>query len=201
MTCVKDGFLHLRVLKLWMLGDLEQWTIEEDAMPLLRKLEIRRCNYLEEIYGLRYLRSLKDLTLTNMSETVIDKVKRSIGQDVHVKVNDWEFSHYQVGLHNNQHLRGISSFSLTYDLSVYSFSCRTQVHFGDSNGGSHESDFADDIEGSDAHTEEEEDSNADSEFGSVDNDDELPDEEGNYDDEDDEEDHGEDEDDYEIRQS
>ncbi|KAJ6337839.1 hypothetical protein OIU76_007506 [Salix suchowensis] len=43
MTCQSKGFPALRVLKLWMLEELEKWTVPEDSMPRLRELEIRRC--------------------------------------------------------------------------------------------------------------------------------------------------------------
>ncbi|KAI4331305.1 hypothetical protein MLD38_029501 [Melastoma candidum] len=96
MTCVRGGFNQLQVLKLWMLRDLKSWTIEEGAMPNVRKMEIRRCNSLQNIDGLNHLGSLKDLILTNMSKMITDKVKRSVERGVHVKENAWQFSHYQV---------------------------------------------------------------------------------------------------------
>ncbi|KAI6691606.1 hypothetical protein NL676_028434 [Syzygium grande] len=66
MTCVSGGFPKLRVLKLWMLDKLQHWTVQDQAMPLLQDLEIRRW-----------------------------KVRRSSGNNVFVKVNNWEFSRYQ----------------------------------------------------------------------------------------------------------
>ena len=75
MTCFNNGFPELRVLKLWMLEDLESWTLEEGAMPQLGELEIRRCVRLKQLENLQLIENLKEVTLTNMPEEFVAKFK------------------------------------------------------------------------------------------------------------------------------
>ncbi|XP_006466141.2 inactive disease susceptibility protein LOV1-like [Citrus sinensis] len=63
MTCGNGGFPQLRVLKLWVLKELKEWTIEEGAMTALEKLEIRNCPKLKMPTELTKLSNLKELTL------------------------------------------------------------------------------------------------------------------------------------------
>lgn len=77
MTCFYDGFPVLRVLKLWMLEDLESWILEEGAMPQLGDLEIRRCLRLKQLEKLQLIENLK-VTLTNMPEEFVAKFKRDM---------------------------------------------------------------------------------------------------------------------------
>nr|POF27622.1 putative disease resistance protein [Quercus suber] len=42
MSCSKGGFPQLHVLNFWMLQELEEWNVVEEAMPKLKKLEIGR---------------------------------------------------------------------------------------------------------------------------------------------------------------
>ncbi|KAH9770748.1 putative disease resistance protein [Citrus sinensis] len=77
MTCQAGGFPQLRVLKLWNLSSLEEWTVQEAAMPRLRELEIRSCNKLKPPEGLRNLAAtLKDIVLTNMPSTFGEEAQR-----------------------------------------------------------------------------------------------------------------------------
>ncbi|XP_031262149.1 inactive disease susceptibility protein LOV1-like [Pistacia vera] len=85
------AFPQLQVLKLWMLTELIEWTINEGDMPALRDLEIRCCKRLEKPIGLENVTSLKELTLTSMKKDFVDEVKRSIGKDVVVIKNHWNF--------------------------------------------------------------------------------------------------------------
>ncbi|OMO62352.1 Disease resistance protein [Corchorus capsularis] len=87
MTCSSGGFPQLRVLKLWMLYKLNCWTVEEGAMPMLKELEIRCCENLEKLNGLEKLTALKELTLTNMKENFVERVKRSMDTNVAIMTN------------------------------------------------------------------------------------------------------------------
>ena len=61
MVCSIGGFPQLLVLKFWMLQELEQWTIEQQAMPKLKQLEIRSCKRLRVPTGLSHLKNLREL--------------------------------------------------------------------------------------------------------------------------------------------
>ncbi|KAL9422977.1 hypothetical protein AB3S75_035125 [Citrus x aurantiifolia] len=91
MTCQAGGFPQLRVLKLWNLSSLEEWTVQEAAMPRLRELEIRSCNKLKPPEGLRNLAAtLKDFVLTNMPSTFGEEAQRILqGTDVYIQKNQW----------------------------------------------------------------------------------------------------------------
>ena len=51
MVCSMGGFTQLEVLKFWMLHELEEWIVEEQAMRRLKKLEIRSCKNLKVSTG------------------------------------------------------------------------------------------------------------------------------------------------------
>ncbi|KAL9460720.1 hypothetical protein AB3S75_003846 [Citrus x aurantiifolia] len=68
MTCGNGGFPQLRVLKLWVLKELKEWTIKEGAMTALEKLEIRNCPKLKMPTELNKLSNLKELTLVDMKK-------------------------------------------------------------------------------------------------------------------------------------
>ncbi|KAJ0007183.1 hypothetical protein Pint_29243 [Pistacia integerrima] len=82
MTCKKDDFPELCVLKLWMLKELRVWKIEKQAMPVLKSLELRHCHKLMKIEGLKNVTSLKELTLINMKEDFVAQIKESIDKKV-----------------------------------------------------------------------------------------------------------------------
>ncbi|KAJ0008151.1 hypothetical protein Pint_29280 [Pistacia integerrima] len=85
LTCPKDAFRKLHVLKLWVLKELKHWTIDDNAMRALKQLEIRYCQKLKQIDGLENVRTLKEIILTNMEE---DFVKR-LGEKRIVTENNW----------------------------------------------------------------------------------------------------------------
>ncbi|XP_021282777.1 inactive disease susceptibility protein LOV1-like [Herrania umbratica] len=89
MTCHRDGFPQLQVLKLWMLKELQSWTVKDKAMPILKEIEIRCCKNLEKVDGLKNLTSLKELTLTNMKSSFIEYAREKVGDKV--IENDWKF--------------------------------------------------------------------------------------------------------------
>ncbi|KAF3946898.1 hypothetical protein CMV_026888 [Castanea mollissima] len=74
MTCRAGEFPQLRVLKLWMLENLEEWTVMEGTMPLLRELEIRLCPKLKLPEKLPL--TLKDVVLTNMPDEFVECAER-----------------------------------------------------------------------------------------------------------------------------
>ena len=91
MSCLARHFPKLRVMKMWMLEKLEEWKVEEGAMPNLVELEIRGCKKLKNSHGLEKLASLKELILTKMPEDFVADVRRKLGRDI-LLTNKWEFS-------------------------------------------------------------------------------------------------------------
>lgn len=53
----------LHVLNFWLLKELEEWNVVEEAMPTLKKLEIRSCNSLKVPTGLGHLKTFSELKL------------------------------------------------------------------------------------------------------------------------------------------
>ncbi|KAJ1435796.1 Virus X resistance protein-like, coiled-coil domain [Sesbania bispinosa] len=67
LVCKSQSFPQLHVLKFWGLEQLEEWNIEEGALPCLRQLEIRSCRCLRMLpEGLKHVNTLLELKLTNM---------------------------------------------------------------------------------------------------------------------------------------
>ncbi|KAG6704585.1 hypothetical protein I3843_07G134400 [Carya illinoinensis] len=67
MLCPREGFGKLQILHLWMLKELEEWTVEEEAMQNLRELEIRLCHKLNKLPDrLLNLSTIEKIILTNM---------------------------------------------------------------------------------------------------------------------------------------
>ncbi|KAK4590552.1 hypothetical protein RGQ29_020919 [Quercus rubra] len=68
MVCSSKGFPQLKILKLWMLQELEEWEMKEQAMPSLKQVEIRSCKKLKvpDTTELRHLKALRELKLKNM---------------------------------------------------------------------------------------------------------------------------------------
>ncbi|CAL5387095.1 unnamed protein product [Camellia sinensis] len=89
MRCVSGNFPKLRVMKLWMLENLVQWTLEGGAMPQVVELEIRGYKKLTKLDGLEQLSALKELLLTNMSPDFVVDVKKRLGRDI-LLTNEWE---------------------------------------------------------------------------------------------------------------
>ncbi|KAL0305095.1 UNVERIFIED_CONTAM: Disease resistance protein RPH8A [Sesamum angustifolium] len=86
MVCGATGF-QLRLLSLEGLRNVEEWRVEEGAMPNLCCLCIRRCNKLKRIPdGLKFMAALKELTIELMSKEFVDRVRvvdGEEGQDYH----------------------------------------------------------------------------------------------------------------------
>ena len=88
MACLHGHFLQLRVLKLWKLENLEQWTVKEGSMPQLQELEIRDCEKLKSSDGLSQLPALKEFIFTNMAKDFVEDFRR-LGRDI-LLTNKWE---------------------------------------------------------------------------------------------------------------
>ncbi|CAK8572953.1 unnamed protein product [Lathyrus sativus] len=71
MVCESQSFPQLRVLKLWVLEQLDEWIIEPGALPCLRQLEVRSCPRLKMLPdGLKHVNTLLELKLTNMPKEI-----------------------------------------------------------------------------------------------------------------------------------
>jgi hypothetical protein len=62
MKCSAGGFTRLQYLKLFGPKNLEEWEIEEGAMPVLETLTLVHCPMLQIPLGLKYLTTLRELT-------------------------------------------------------------------------------------------------------------------------------------------
>ncbi|KAF8029581.1 hypothetical protein BT93_E2102 [Corymbia citriodora subsp. variegata] len=74
-SVLERTFLRLRVLKLWKLERLTHWTIQANAMPVLKELEIKDCKKLNKIDGLQQIKTLEVITLVRAP----DELKQSVG--------------------------------------------------------------------------------------------------------------------------
>ncbi|XP_042495049.1 putative disease resistance RPP13-like protein 3 [Macadamia integrifolia] len=71
MVCSSGGFSQLRVLRIWKLEELQEWSVEEGAMPNIEELKIRTCNNLKKLS--RVPKTLNELKLTKMPEEFTKK--------------------------------------------------------------------------------------------------------------------------------
>ncbi|KAJ9189181.1 hypothetical protein P3X46_000507 [Hevea brasiliensis] len=89
MLCSSGGFPKLEVLKFWELELLEEWNVEEGAMPKLKELDIRRCMKMKMLPGgLRCINSLREVKLTKMptlSSSLEDKQGKDWSKIAHVR--------------------------------------------------------------------------------------------------------------------
>nr|ABW24171.1 LOV1-like protein [Olimarabidopsis cabulica] len=74
MVCSTGGFPQLCFLKLEYLEELEEWIVEEGSMPCLCVLTIRDCKKLKLPDGIRYVTSLKELTIVGMKKKWTEKL-------------------------------------------------------------------------------------------------------------------------------
>ncbi|XP_058112041.1 probable disease resistance RPP8-like protein 4 [Magnolia sinica] len=82
MVCSVGGFPLLDYLYIYDLDELEEWIVEEGAMPNLRRLEINKCRRLKMLPdGLRHISTLQDLQLRSMPEGFIERVRKDDGED------------------------------------------------------------------------------------------------------------------------
>ncbi|KAG8644367.1 hypothetical protein MANES_11G122849v8 [Manihot esculenta] len=79
MLCSFGGFPKLEILKLWELELLEEWNVEEGALPSLKDLEIRSCRNLKMLpHGLQHVGTLRELKLTKLP-MVSSRIKDNLG--------------------------------------------------------------------------------------------------------------------------
>ncbi|KAA8535806.1 hypothetical protein F0562_030874 [Nyssa sinensis] len=94
MECPPQGFAKLRVLKLWMLKELEEWDVKEGGFQSLKELNIRYCLKLKNIpLRVLKLRSLEELTLTSMPDRIREhELLQNKSSHFKIKTNAFEFS-------------------------------------------------------------------------------------------------------------
>nr|XP_027099015.1 probable disease resistance protein At1g58602 [Coffea arabica] len=81
MTCHSGGFPELKHLRLDYLIYLKRWVVKEGAMPKLSSLWIGECEELEMIPdGLRYVTTLKEVSLVDMPEEFNNRIRGVNGQ-------------------------------------------------------------------------------------------------------------------------
>ncbi|OMO84511.1 disease resistance RPP8-like protein 3-like protein [Corchorus olitorius] len=67
MIFSSESFPKLEILRLHLLKELEEWNVEERAMPKLKHLVINRCEKLKKIPdGLKMVTTLKELEIVGM---------------------------------------------------------------------------------------------------------------------------------------
>ncbi|EEF32896.1 ATP binding protein, putative [Ricinus communis] len=81
MLCRFGGFPKLEVLKFKKLMQLEEWNVEEGALPSLKDLEIESCSNLKMISaGLRLVSTLREVKLAKMP-MIASKIKDHQGEE------------------------------------------------------------------------------------------------------------------------
>ncbi|XP_058112983.1 disease resistance protein RPH8A-like [Magnolia sinica] len=81
MVCSAGGFLQLESLSVEA-DELEEWRVEEGAMPNLRFLQMIDCRRLKMIPdGLQHVTTLKELKLTMIAEELKERVRENEGED------------------------------------------------------------------------------------------------------------------------
>ena len=75
MVCSEGGFHLLQFLLLERLYSLEEWRVEEGAMPSLCHLIISKCDNLKTIPdGLRFVTTLRELEIRDMPKSFKDRL-------------------------------------------------------------------------------------------------------------------------------
>ena len=75
MVCSESGFPLLQSLLISNLYYLEEWRVEQGAMPSLFCLEIEFCGRLKTISdGLRFITTLQELKIKNMTKSFTDRL-------------------------------------------------------------------------------------------------------------------------------
>lgn len=82
MLCTAEGFPQLKELQIDGFPNLEEWKIEEQAMPRLERLKISSCSALKTLpEGLQQVTTLKELELDDMSEELKSRIFVENGED------------------------------------------------------------------------------------------------------------------------
>ncbi|KAH7689032.1 P-loop containing nucleoside triphosphate hydrolase protein [Dioscorea alata] len=80
MMCTAGGFPRLEVLYIVLLYALEEWKVEEDAMPKLKHLRIWDCRMLNRLPELQHVTGLQTLEMY-MPKEFLDKLQNDTGED------------------------------------------------------------------------------------------------------------------------
>ncbi|KAI3854334.1 hypothetical protein MKX03_012796 [Papaver bracteatum] len=82
MVCSTKGFPQLQVLHISYMHQLKKWTIHQGGMPCLKELTL---GWLKELSmlpeGLRFITTLKKLTIGYDTRTIKERVVREVGED------------------------------------------------------------------------------------------------------------------------
>ncbi|XP_039129101.1 probable disease resistance protein RF9 [Dioscorea cayenensis subsp. rotundata] len=81
MICSEKGFPQLKVLELNSLHELKLWSIEDEAMPKLRELEIEKCPLRMLPQGLPKVTSLQELKVIGMNDNFCKRLRPNDGED------------------------------------------------------------------------------------------------------------------------
>ncbi|KAF2307786.1 hypothetical protein GH714_031717 [Hevea brasiliensis] len=82
MVCSSGGFPKLRCLEVRELEKLEEWRIEVEAMPGLRRLIIHNCENLKMIpEGLQYVTTLREMAIEGMPDEFEARIEQDSGSD------------------------------------------------------------------------------------------------------------------------
>ncbi|XWS07753.1 hypothetical protein CRYUN_Cryun41cG0017700 [Craigia yunnanensis] len=82
LICSANGFLQLDSLVIGDLSKLEEWEIEEGAMPHLRSLLLKSLYNLRMFpEGLRYLTALQELKLKRMKRSLVERIEVIDGRE------------------------------------------------------------------------------------------------------------------------
>uniref|UniRef100_A0A453L3L1 Uncharacterized protein n=1 Tax=Aegilops tauschii subsp. strangulata TaxID=200361 RepID=A0A453L3L1_AEGTS len=98
MTCPSGGFPDLHNLVLHDL-DIEEWILEDGAMPRLRILTLCKCTKLKTLpQGLQHLKELKKLKVIAMPELdqVLCYLLHKAGREVVLRSSEEDFEHVQI---------------------------------------------------------------------------------------------------------
>ncbi|VAI18901.1 unnamed protein product [Triticum turgidum subsp. durum] len=103
MTCPFSGFQYLHNLVLHDL-DIEEWILEDGAMPKLRILTLCKCTKLKALpQGLQHLKELKKLQVIAMPELdqVLCYLLHKAGREVIIRSSEEHFEHVQIPSHDS----------------------------------------------------------------------------------------------------
>ncbi|KAH7547087.1 hypothetical protein FEM48_Zijuj01G0269900 [Ziziphus jujuba var. spinosa] len=75
MVCSTGKFPQLLVLRIWKLEELIELEVNENALQNLRELDIRSCGKLEVPAGLKHLKTLIELKLSDMPLAFAEKIE------------------------------------------------------------------------------------------------------------------------------
>ncbi|GAA0185431.1 antimicrobial response protein [Lithospermum erythrorhizon] len=93
ISCPPNGFKELRVLKLWMLTNLEDWELGENCMEKLNELSIRCCTKLKSVpTKLLQQISFKELILNNMPSKFIMQAEKEKAYHVSLIKKNYTFT-------------------------------------------------------------------------------------------------------------